>query len=372
MSKKIMFVVNVDWFFMSHRLPIALEAIRKGYEVHVAVVITDQKESMEKLGLIVHPLTLDRSNANPLGMLRTLLQIFTLFRKEQPDLVHLVTIKPVLLGGIAARLAGVPAVVAAISGLGYVFLGRDWTNRMRRSVVVSLYRIVLGHKNLRVIFQNADDREILMKLTGLQLSSVEMIQGSGVDLTAFNYTPLPQGTPIVIMACRLLADKGVREFVGAARILSDGGRVRFCLVGDIDLANPSGIAESEISEWVAEGVIEYWGYRTDMDNVLAMARIVVLPSYREGLPKVLLEAAAMGRPVVTADVPGCRDAIIRDVTGILIPAREIEALATAIESLLLDEARCAEMGQAARSLAEKEFGIEKVVRRHLEIYREIL
>jgi len=371
MKKKLMFVVNVDWFFMSHRLPIALAAIQQGYEVHIATGITTQQGAMERHGLVVHPISLHRSSTNLIGIFNTFAQIFSVFRKVQPDLVHLVTLKPVLLGGIAARIAGVPAVVAAISGLGYVFIGRDFASRMRRLAVAALYRIALGHRNVKVIFQNSDDREILMKLTDLHPSNVEMIQGSGVDLNVFHHSPLPQGTPIVLMASRLLADKGVREFVGAARKLKDKNRVRFCLVGDIDSANPSSISESELGEWIAKGVIEYWGHRTDMANVLAMASIVVLPSYREGLPKVLLEAAAVGRPVVTTNVPGCRDAIEPDITGALVTVRDVSALSSTIDKLLSDKQLCIKMGCAARTLAEKKFGIDNVVLQHLKIYSAI-
>jgi glycosyltransferase involved in cell wall biosynthesis len=370
MSKKLMFVVNVDWFFMSHRLPIALEAMRQGYEVHIATGITDQKEAMEKLGVIVHPLALDRGKADIFQTLRTFLQMFSVFKKIKPDIVHLVTIKPVLLGGIAARLANIQGVVAAISGLGYVFLDTGPLSWIRRNTVAILYRFVFQHPNIKVIFQNTDDRNELVRLTGLNLSKAEMIRGSGVDLNIFRHEPLPQGTPIVLMASRLLADKGVREFVGAAKSLS--GKARFCLVGGIDPANPSSIKAAEISKWVEQEVIEYWGQRGDMEKTLATAYIVVLPSYREGLPKILLEAAAVGRPVVTTDVPGCRDAIEADVTGLLVPPRSEFPLAEAIEDLLSDKARCVAFGNAARALAETEFNIEKVVARHLQIYNQII
>lgn len=371
-KRKLMFVVNVDWFFMSHRVPIALEALRQGYEVHIATELINQKEAMEQLGLIVHPLSIDRSSASPITAARTFWQIVSILKKVKPDLVHLVTIKPVLLGGIAARFVGIGAVVAAVSGLGYVFLDRGWVSRIRRKVVAGLYRLALGHHNLKVIFQNPDDRDSLVRLVGLRANKVEMIRGSGVDLNEFRCTPLPDGVPIVLMAARLLADKGVREFVDAARLLRNGGRaVRCCLVGTPDLANPSSITEEELSLWVEEGFVERWGYRQDMANVLSAAHIVVLPSYREGVPKVLLEAAAVGRAVVTTDVPGCRDAIEPQVTGLLVPARDGQALASAIESLLDNPRKCIEMGLAGRLLAEKEFDVKQVVVKHMQIYQRL-
>ncbi len=368
-----MFVVNVDWFFMSHRLPIALEAQHQGFEVHIASGITNQREAMERYGLTVHPISIDRSGANIFSTLRTFLQIAAVFRKVRPDLVHLVTIKPVLLGGIAARLAGIRGVVAAVPGLGYVFLDRGWMSRMRRKLVAGLYRLALGHRNLKVIFQNPDDRNSLMRLTGLPASKVELIRGSGVDLQMFSRTPLPEGMPVVLMAGRLIADKGVGEFVEAARLLRKGGHAaRCCIVGAPDPANPSSLSEAELSAWEVEGIIERWGHRNDMENVLNSAYVVVLPSYREGLPKVLLEAAAVGRPVVTTDVPGCRDAIEPDVTGILIPARDAQKLAVAISSLIDDPSRSMTMGLAGRALAEREFDIKQVIARHIRIYQQLM
>jgi glycosyltransferase involved in cell wall biosynthesis len=373
MKKKLMFVVNVDWFFMSHRLPIALEAIKQGYEVHIATSLTNQKDAMEEYGLLVHPISINRRSVNVFGTLRTFWKILDAFLKVKPDIVHLVTIKPVLLGGIAARLAGIHGVVAAISGLGYVFLDRGWVSRIRRKIVAGLYRLALGHHNLKVIFQNSDDRDTLMQLTGMQTNKVEMVRGSGVDLNEFRFTQLPEGTPIVLMAGRLLADKGVREFIEAARIISEDGYViRCCIVGTPDPANPSSITEEELSSWVNEGIVERWGYRSDMANALSAAHIVVLPSYREGVPKVLLEAAAVGRAVVTTDVPGCRDAIEPEITGVLVPARDGQALALAIEQLLDSPQLCAAMGLAGRALAEREFDVKYVVARHLQIYQGVM
>lgn len=372
MSKKLIFVVNVDWFFVSHRLPIALEALRQGYEVHIATGITTQKEVMERYGLIVHPISINRSNTNLYDLLKTFWQIAAVFRKVRPDVVHLVTIKPVLLGGIAARLVGIRGVVAAVSGLGYVFIDRGWAARARKKAVGSLYRLALRHPNLKVIFQNPDDRDNLIRITGLPTSKVVMIRGSGIDLHEFRSTPLPEGVPIVVMAGRLLVDKGVREFAEAARMLRKKNNIRFCIVGVRDPDNPSSLSEAELSAWEEEGIVERWGQRNDMSNVLSAAHVVVLPSYREGLPKVLLEAAAAGRAVVTTDVPGCRDAIEPNVTGMLVPARDAQALASAIESLLANRQRCDAMGVAGRRLAEKEFDIRQVVAKHMQIYQGLM
>jgi glycosyltransferase involved in cell wall biosynthesis len=286
----------------------------------------------------------------------------------------LVTIKPVLLGGLVARLAGVPAVVVAVSGLGFVFVAKGVKAIARRWLVGGLYRLVLGHQNLKVIFQNSDDRASLVKLAYIPNSKVELIRGSGVDLIQYSHTPLPPGLPVVLLAARLLADKGVREFVQAARLLKQrGSSARFCLVGTVDPANPTSLTDAELSQWANEGVVELWGHRSDMPQVLAAAQVVALPSYYgEGLPKVLIEAAACGRAVVTTDHPGCRDAIDPGVSGVLVPVRDVAALANTLERLINDPVRCLTMGNAGRALAERAFDVQQVVSAHLCIYQELI
>ena len=372
MSRTLLFVVNVDWFFLSHRLPIALEAMRQGCQVHIATGLTDKQGELERNGLVVHRLALDRSSAGLGSAWRTMVQLWQIFRAVRPDVVHLVTIKPVLLGGLVARLAGVPAVVAAVSGLGFVFMARGAKAAVRRWLVGALYRVALDHRNLKVIFQNADDLRRLAKVAHLPAANVAMIRGSGVDLARFAHVPLPGGVPVVVLAARLLADKGVLEFVQAARLLRQRGcKARFVLVGTVDTANPASFTDADVSAWVHDGVVESWGHRADMPQVLAAALVVVLPSYREGLPKVLIEAAACGRAVVTTDVPGCRDAIDPSVTGVLVPVRNAMALADAMEDLIQDPLRCKVMGDAGRALAEKAFDVRQVVAAHLQIYQEL-
>lgn len=375
--KRIIFVVNVDWFFVSHRLPIALEAVRAGYDVHVATVLTDKGAELEAAGLTVHPLDFERGHATLTSLWNTFRQLYRLFRSVRPDLVHLVTIKPVLLGGIAARLARIPSVVAAVSGLGYVFIARGFTAQVRRWVVAALYRVALAHDSARVIFQNADDRDSLIRVARLPINCTHVIRGSGVNLDRYRVAPLPDGPPIVVLAARLLVDKGVREFVDAARMLqrSDvaaNGLVRFALVGSVDPANPASLTLEELSAWADEGIVELWGFRSDMDQVLSEASIVVLPSYREGLPKVLIEAAACARAVVTTDVPGCRDAIEPGVTGLLVPVGDPKSIAQAIGLLLHNREQCQGMGRAGRALAEREFDVRQVVAAHMQIYKALL
>lgn len=373
--KKILFIVNVDWFFVSHRLPIALKALESGYEVHLLCGVTDKQEYLEGLGIIIHPFSFSRSGKNALRELVSIFKLYQKVKKIKPDLVHLVTIKPVLYGGIVARLAKAPAVVSAISGLGFLFVKRGTLKAgLLRTIVLFLYRLAMGHSNQRVIFQNPTDRQALVVAGGVEKDKTRMIRGSGVDLQDYPVLPEPDGVPVVVMASRLLKDKGVHEFIEAARtIKSKGIKARFQLIGEPDSGNPESVTAEAVQSWQDEGVVECLGFRSDITELFAQAHIVTLPSYYgEGLPKVLIEAAACGRAVITTDMPGCRDAIEPDVSGLLVPARDAEALAQAIERLIEDDTLRQQMGRAGRDLAEREFGIDKVIAAHLAIYQELI
>lgn len=369
-ARRLLFVVNNPAFFMSHRLPVAQAAQRAGYDVHVATMDGPAVADIVALGMTHHVIPMTRSGKRPLQELGTLLALLRLFRRLRPRVVHLVTIKPVLYGGIAARLARVPGMVAAISGLGFVFLSNTLKMRLVRSVVARLYRLALGHPNSRVIFQNASDRDLLKSLGAVRDEQVVLIRGAGVDLDQCQALPEPAAPPVVAtMVARLLRDKGVWEFVEAARLLrARGVPVTMRLVGGVDAGNPTSATPAEVEAWQREGCVEALGERSDVPQLYAASHIAVLPSYREGLPKSLIEAAACGRAVVTTDVPGCRDAIDPDRTGLLVPVRDPQALADAIARLVDDAALRQSMGAAGRALAEREFNIERVARIHVELY----
>jgi glycosyltransferase involved in cell wall biosynthesis len=372
--KRLLLIVNDAAFFVSHRLPVALAARNAGFDVHVATGLGTSAEIIHAHGIAHHPLRLSRSSTNPLGEVLTFVQIVLLLRRLKPDLVHLVTVKPVLYGGIAARLTAVPAVVAAISGLGDVFAAHNLRNRIVRGLATRAYRVALNRDRLKVIFQNASDRDTLSRVAGLTGDKVVMVRGSGVDLSAYRRLPEPEGVPVVTLASRLLRSKGVLEFVAAAEHLKACGvRARFQLVGDIDPGNTSSVSVAEIGRWREAGAVEILGYRHDVAELFAASNLIVLPSYYgEGLPKVLLEAAACGRAIVTTDMPGCRDAVEPGATGLLVPPRDAPALADAIRTLLTDPARRQRMGLAARELAERCFAIEHIVAQHLEMYRDLV
>ena len=373
-DSRLLIIVNDPGFFVSHRLPIAIAAQRMGYSVHVATADGKAVETIRKYGLVHHAIDINRSGKNPLVEIRTLHSLWKLTVKVRPDILHLVTIKPVIYGGVIARFTRVPSVVVAISGLGTIFTAQGILNSLLRALVRALYRIVLGHKNMHAIFQNPNDRDVLLGLNVLDGTRTSLVSGSGVDLEKYHHLPEPEGDPIIVFAARLLISKGVLDFIEAVRILkARRNDFRAWLVGMPDKENPDTISDQDLEAWQSEQIIEYLGFRDDMPELLAMTSIVTLPSYYgEGLPKILIEAAACGRPVVTTDHPGCRDAILPDKTGLLVPIKDSKMLADALERLLVDKSLRKSMGGAARRLAEERFGVESVVEKHLEIYQFLL
>jgi glycosyltransferase involved in cell wall biosynthesis len=373
MKKILLFVVNQPAFFLSHRLPLALAAKKAGYKVHVATQPGPGVEEIETAGLLHHKIPLHRSARNPFVDLWLLCALIRLFIQLRPTVVHLVTIKPVIFGGLAARIAGVKGVVFAISGLGFAFKRNGVLSNLLFHLIRVMYRLALSSPNKRVIFQNPTDQELVSDFAKLSGDQSVLVPGSGVDLSQYQYDPEPTGTVVATMACRLLKDKGAFEFVAAAKILKDRGiEVIFRLAGVPDPDNLTSCTLDDLDRWRTDGCVELLGYRSDIPQLFAASHIVVLPSwYFEGLPKVLIEAAACGRAVVTTVMPGCRDAIQPNVTGILVPAKDALSLANAIHRLAIDADMRQAMGAAGRVWAEKQFDIQSVISKHLEIYETL-
>ena len=372
MTKKILFIVNVDWFFISHRLPIALEAISIGYEVHIACVITDKKEYLESFGMIVHPIMLSRSGTHLLAELKSFWEVYTLLKGLKPHITHFVTIKPVIYGGIAAKIARMKNKVFSISGLGYIFISDSFKGSISRVIVKFLYRLALSGRSSRIVVQNRDDQKLVFELGGIQKSQITLIRGSGVDLKSYHCIDEKKHPLRVVMASRLLKDKGVYEYLEAAKILiSKGLDVEFELYGDIDEGNPTSLTHEELMRISNDGFVNVQGYSNTISKVFSSSNIVVLPSYREGLPKVLIEAAACGRAIVTTNVAGCRDAVEENVTGLLAIVKDSKSLADTIARLLENKELRLSMGKAGRELAEKEFDVRNVVNKHFEIYNSL-
>jgi glycosyltransferase involved in cell wall biosynthesis len=374
LTRRLLFVVNDADFFLSHRLPLATAAREAGYDVHIATGTGHGVGKIVAKGFPHHPLPLTRSGRNVLAELRLVWVLFRLMRRLQPDLVHLVTIKPVLYGGIVARMVGVNAVVAAVSGLGFVFTNKGRSARLMRGLVMSLYRLALQHRHQRVIFQNPTDRSVLVDRGIVPIDKTVMIAGSGVDLVRYIHRLEPPGVSIVVMASRLLKDKGVHEFVEAAgRLRREGLAARFLLAGEPDPANPQSVSDEEVAAWRSTGDVEVLGHCSDIATLFGRSHVVVLPSYYgEGLPKVLAEAAACGRAIVTTDSPGCRDSIEPGVSGLLVKPRDVDTLCKAIRDLLNDPPRRQSMGRAGREIAETRYAIERIVAMHLDVYASVL
>lgn len=371
-ERRLLFIVNDAAFFISHRLPLAIAAKGNGFEVHVATPEAHASAQIKDAGLIFHAIPLSRSGKNPFVELKSLFAFYRLMRKVKPDLVHLVTIKPILYGGLVARMLKVPAVVAAVSGLGYLFTTQQTKTKLLRQGVSQLYKLALGHAYLKVIFQNPDDRQVFVQNATCTVDQTILIRGSGVDLNIYKALPERTDKIVVAMISRLLRDKGVLEYVAAVKQLKAKGiAAQFLLVGDIDEGNPACIDKEQLAQWRKEGVVELVGFRDDVAQLMEQVNLVVLPSYREGLPKVLVEAAACGRAVITTDVPGCRDAIEPNHTGLLVPARDSQVLALTMKQLIEDHAYRQQLGNAGRVLAEREFAIERIVDAHLNIYKEL-
>lgn len=324
--KRLVYIVNVDWFFISHRLPLARAARDAGWDVHIFTTDTGRAHELEKEGFSVKRVSLGRALQNPLVEILCFLSILTGLIRLRPQVVHCVAFKAVLWGGIAARLCGVPRTILAVTGFGSTFLKKGRRGGVWKKIIFTLLRLVCAGRSVRLIVQNRDDRAEFISAQIARAEQIALIKGSGVNLEEFTCSPEPapdNGLRCVLPA-RLLRDKGVLEFVEAARILKSQPAtqtIHMILVGGIDPHNPSSIAETELNEWIQEGIIEWMGHRNDMETVFHECHIAVLPSYREGLPKALIEAGACGRPSVTTDVPGCREIIQDGVNGLLVLPR---------------------------------------------------
>jgi glycosyltransferase involved in cell wall biosynthesis len=372
---RLLFNVNVAWFFISHRLEIARAARDSGFEVHISgdVESKEEAELLRREGFAFHHVRLRRGGLSPAYDLEYLRQLLGIMRSVRPQLVHNVTVKPVIYGTVAARILEVPKIVNAVSGLGHAFSGLK-RRRLISHVVRAAYKLALGRPDVRVIFQNENDADTLVGAGVIERRQAVLIRGSGVDLKRFAHTPEIPGTPVVVLPARMLRDKGVVEFASAAHMLRlNGHAAEFILAGKIDSANRSSLREADIARLEHETGVRWVGHVSDMATLYGQCHIVCLPSYYgEGLPKSLIEACAAGRAIVTTSVPGCRDAVRHGENGLVVEPRNPEAIAAAIEMLLVDDRLRKKMGMAGRQRAEAEFDIKAVVRATLDVYRSVL
>lgn len=369
---RLLFVVNASGFFISHRLPLAVAAHRAGFDVHV-LTQADAADAalLQAEHIVLHTVPLERGGLSVLADLRYLIRVLGVMRSVKPDIVHNVTVKPVLYGTLAARVLGVRGIVDALSGLGYAFARKS---RWLLSTAVKLgLRVALRCPRVLVILQNRDDLRLMTSLRIVSAQQAILIRGSGVDLAQYTVSPEDLSRePLVVLPARLLRDKGIMEFAEASALLAARGcRAQFVIAGPLDGSNPAALTREEVADLLARYPIDWLGNVKDVAGLYQRANIVCLPSYREGLPKALLEACAAGRAIVTTDVPGCREAVTQDVNGLLVPVRDAKALADALQCLVEDPQRRARLGMAGRRRAENEFALEQVIAQTLAIYERI-
>lgn len=373
-APSLLYVANIPRFFLSHRLPLALAARDAGFNVQVAASDSDTaaQRSIRESGLPFHGLPLHQHGMNPWLELRTLRALRALYHELKPDLLHHISIKPVIYGGIAARISGCRNVVQAMSGLGYVFVYRSAKARLVNLISGPAFKLALGSERARAIFQNPDDLQLFVERGLITRQRALVIRGSGVDENVFlpreeNISELP----VVLFAGRLLRQKGISEFVEAARRLR--GQARFQVAGYEEPTSPLNISAGQLQSWAAEGLIEWLGAREDMPAVFAQCNIVCLPStYGEGVPKVLIEAASCARACVTTDTPGCREIVRRRHNGLLVPPHDIDALTHALKRLIENPGERMKMGAAGRQIVLEGFTLRHVIDETLALYADML
>lgn len=372
---KVILFANTDWYLYNFRRSLALALQDAGYELLLISPTGPYGERLRALGLRWEPLPMDRRSLHPWREALLLAHLWRLFRRERPALVHGFTIKCAVYGALAARLAGVRARISAVAGMGYVFTSNDAKARLLRPLVRALMHVALDGRDARLILQNPDDVALFERARLVARGHIRLIQGSGVDCTRFAPSARSPGDGRfrVLLPARLLLDKGLIEYVEAAHLLRAEGRdIEWLLAGTPDPGNPAAVPEPTVQGWVDAGLVTWLGHVEDMPSLFASVDVVALPSYREGLPKGLIEAGASGCALVTTDVPGCREVVTDSVDGLLVPARNAEALAAAIARLHDDPALVARLGEAARLKALAEFDERIVIARTLAVYRELL
>lgn len=370
---KVLFVITEDWFFHSHFLDRAKYIASSGGTVGIATRFSIHEEELRDLGFELFPINFSRRGLNPITEFITALKIRRIVRRFKPDIAHNIALKPVVTGTFGELLGQQGAVINALVGMGYIFTSTDTRASVVKPILSRILKFLLRSNSVHVVIENPDDLNSLVDEGFVRQSQISLIRGAGVDLNAFPFHPEVAGPVVVTLVSRILRDKGVLEFIDAAsQLRARVPDVVFQIVGEPDLGNPSAIPQSEIDSWESLANVKYLGRRSDIADILKGSHIVCLPSYREGLPKSLLEALSCGRPIITTDVPGCREVCNDGVNGLLIPARDSIALSHAIEKLALDQDLRQAMGRAGRVRAESEFSNEIVCAQTLDLYRRLM
>ncbi|MBF0381998.1 MAG: glycosyltransferase family 4 protein [Magnetococcales bacterium] len=368
--KKLLFLVTEDWYFCSHRLPIARHALKCGFEVVVATHVQKHGEQINAEGFRLIPISMRRSGVTLFGELTSLIELIRLYRREKPDIIHHVAMKPAVFGSIAALFSTATLVVNAVNGLGTLFSSTDKKTAVLRFIIKNLLRFLFNRSNSHLIVQNPDDYKSLANIAALADKQISLIAGSGVDIAHFTVLPPPKNGNVVALVSRMLQEKGVEDLIEATNILrAEGLDVSLILAGRTDKDSATSIPEEQLYEWSKSEYIEWVGIAKDVRKIWAKASIAVLPSYyREGVPKALLEAAACGRPIITTDMPGCRDVVQQGKNGLLVPVKNPAILAQTIKKLLEDPNQRDNMATAGRKRVESMFSEEIIVKQTIDIY----
>lgn len=371
LREKILLFANTDWYLYNFRLPLAKALRNEGYDVVFVSPPGLYTERLTQAGFRWISQPFSRRGINPFCEFITLMRLVSLYRREKPSVVGHYTIKCVLYGSLAAHISGIKQIINSITGLGYVFISSEVRARFIQFFIKRLYPNIL--RKTHIIFQNPDDVTLFLKYSLIRTDQYTLIKGSGADTTRLTPSEKPAGIILIVLPGRMLFTKGVGEFVAAARILRDKGiKARFALVGDTDLANPDAVPVKQLETWVAEGAVEWWGWQDDIASVYSQAHIVCLPSYREGLPKALIEAGASGCPIVATDAPGCREVVRHGENGLLVPIKDAEALAGALESLINDPMLRKKMGMKGREIVEAEYSESLIVSETIKIFNQLI
>lgn len=373
-NRRLLYIVDEDSYFCSHRLDLARQAREAGFEISVGTHVERHSRKIQGEGFTLFPIRLRRGMQSLLDDIGSLLELMHLYRRVRPDIVHHVSLKQILFGATAARLTRMPAVVNAVTGLSYMSNEDTSHRRLLRAGLKPLLRWALSHPRSVVIFQNAGDCRDLVQAGVVRMSQALIIRGVGVDTSEFSPSPQADGEPVVILPARMRRDKGVVEFVEAAKILKQAGiEARFVLVGAIDTDHPSSLTETELARWEAEGVIEWWGHQDQMAKIFAASHIVVLPSYGgEKVPKVLLEAGSCARPIIATRVRGCTEIVKDGDNGLLVSPKDSRGLAQAIATLVQDKSLRDKMGARGREIVMKEFNAHHIAEETIAAYHWLL
>jgi glycosyltransferase involved in cell wall biosynthesis len=369
---KILYVVNVDWFFISHRLPLAIEALRRKFKVFLIAKDTGCFDELKDKGIECFNLNIERSGINPFKELIVINRLIKLYKEINPDLIHHITLKPSIYGTIASKKAKLDAkIINAITGLGYNFIGNRFFS-INKKILISLINYAFKNKDINFIFQNPDDLFFYRKLK-LVNNNFILIKGSGVDETIFKKKRKKENNILkIVLVARMLKDKGVIEFIEAANILKNKyqKQIKFILVGGIDHSNPAKISKEYLNNMCDNNYLVWLGFQKNIKMIYENADIVCLPSYREGLPKSIVEAMAMSCPIITTDVPGCRECVEDNSNGFLVPVRDSLILSKKIEKLILDKNLRIKMGNMSRTKMENEMSLKKVIEKTFKFYEK--